>query len=229
MALTKYTPNSDANDDVPTAADVPQPPAEGDAPAQPQTPTAGTKEKSKDTYIKMKLSADKATPDTWFKLTETKPDGVKVFTNDRKAMTAMIHPERSAVMLYKNESVANFYDADAKKRNAGLLGRFYVSATKPTADKPESRLYVSGKFHPEGLVEEGGALKVDSVKIFGGIVGLESDALMNSLKTKADADRARAEAYKNRDTAPTPPAASAPQAPAAPAMPRAGDDLEFGM
>lgn len=224
MALTRIQPNKH-NEDTPDVPDngAPDIAAEGSAP----TAGAPVKEKSKDTYVKIKLSADKATPDTWFKLSETKADGVKVFTNDRKAMTAMIHPERSAVMLYKNESVANFFDVDAKKRNIGLLGRFYVSATKVTADKPESRLYMSGKFHPEGLVEQGGALKVDAVKIFGGIVGLESDSLMNNLKQKADEDRIKAEEYKARQA--DKPTSSSPTPPSAPATPRVGDDLEFGM
>lgn len=228
MALVRAKPHQDDLPEVPDNGQPVEP--EGTSTATPvaQTP-APAKEKSKDTYVKLKLAADKATPDTWFILSETRPDGIKVFKNERREMTAMIHPERSAIMLYKNDSVNNFFDADSKKRNVGLLGRFYVSASKTTPEKPESRLYVSGKFHAEGLMEQGGALRVDSIQVFGGIVGLESAALMSSLKEKADTDRKKAEEYKARQAANAPTAPAAPVAPKAPQEMRPGDDLEFGM
>ncbi len=194
-----------------------------------QTPTAGVPQKSKDTYVKIKLSTDKATPDTWFKLIETKSDGVKIFENDKRKLVVMTHPERSALMVYSKNDMNSFFDSDSRKRNVGLLGRFYVSSTVPTTERPESRLYLSGKYHDAGLVDVTGNVKGDAVKLYGGIVGLEGSALMQSLKARADFDRERSEAYRARmqENKPSVPQA-APTPDSAPAQ-RPGDDLEFGM
>ena len=225
MALTRYTPANNV-DDTPVAADAGMPTEAVAREVASNTPTAGIKEKSKDTYVKIKLSTDKATPDTWFKLSETKPDGIKVFRNDKKELSMMIHPDRSALMLYGNKDAVNYFEADSKRRNIGLVGRFYASSTRPTAEKPETRIYLSGKYHAAGLVDAVGALKGDALKVFGGIVGLEADELMANLKLKADSDREKADAYKSNNITSSTPGVKAPTPPS---MPRPGDDLEFGM
>ena len=215
MALTRYSQTDNTTEAAPVA---PEPVNS----VEPSEPAAGTpaKDKSKDTYLKIKLSADKATPDTWFKLIETKTDGLKMFKNERSGEVAFLHPSRSAVMLYTKDGFENYFHTESKNRNNGLLGRFYVNSTQPTPDKPEPRLYMSGKYHSAGLVNAGGELKVDAVRVFGGIVGFGSKELLEGLKGRADNDRARAAALKTDSPAP----AKAPDA-----TPRVGDDLEFGM
>jgi hypothetical protein len=217
------------NEAAPQAPDTGAPedqapaPAPASAPANAAAaPAAAAKKPTEDTFIKVKLSADRAARDTWLKQVAIRADGVREFSDGK--ITAFTHPRFTGVKLYNQTDKDNYFAGDAPSRHKGLIGRFEFFMSKTTDTRPVSKPGIVGDIHMGGLIGAEGKAKPDAIRVFGEVVGKDKAVINTALQDNAT----RAKEFKARTQSAGAPAPAGGQPAPAPTD-GAVMDMDFGM